>query len=264
MGLRTKNGCGEHCSYCPYPSISGSQIITKDVSDVLDEIHTLREAGFNSFMFADDIFNASPGHAKQILKAMLNTGEIPQSWHAYLSPRDIDEELLELVVATNGWSYYSAQQRTVIFPFDLDSACDRILAGISKGFTTEDIRKALAAFDSVKKRYHNQAQIHSFNSVFHLLLGYPGEDEQSIRESCQFVNETLPDRLSLQIGVRVYPHTPLAQQSKGALWHEPQDLLEPTFVPFNKAAIKTWLARHLDPQYRIVSEAGNMVQLMKQ
>jgi radical SAM superfamily enzyme YgiQ (UPF0313 family) len=264
VGLRTQNGCGEHCSYCPYPSISGSRIIMKDVSDVLDEIHILRETGFSSFMFADDIFNASIGHAKQILAAMLNTREIPESWHAYLNPKKIDEELLELVVATNGWSYYSEQQRTVIFPFDLDSGCDRILTSIGKNFTTEDIRRTFAAFERVKGRHEKQAQVYSLSSVFHLLLGCPGEDEESIRESCQFINETLPDRLSLQIGVRVYPHTPLAQETRGVLWHESQDLLEPTFVPFSKAEIKTWLLRYLSPRYHIVSEAGNMIQLMKQ
>ena len=261
VGLRTKNGCGEHCGYCPYPSISGSQMMTKDIPDVLNEIHIL--ARFGSFMFADDIFNASIEHAKQILKAMLNTGVIPESWHAYLNPKKIDEELLELVVATNGWSYYSEGQRTVIFPFDLDSGCDRILTSIGKSFTTEDIRGALAAFERVKGHHEKQAQLRSLNSVFHLLLGYPGEDEESVRESCQFINETLPDRLSLQIGVRIYPHTPLAQETRGILWHKPQDLLEPTFVPFSKAAIKTWLLRYLSPRYHIVSEAGNMIQLMK-
>ncbi len=264
VGVRSKNGCGQHCGYCPYPGISGSNITMKDISDVLDEIHTLREIGFSSIMFADDVFNASMEHAKQILTAMLDTGEIPESWHAYLNPKDIDEQLLELVVATNGWSYYSGRQRTVIFPFDLDSGCDRILTSIGKGFTTEDIRRALAAFASVKRRYEKQAQIRSLDTVFHLLLGCPGEDEESIRESCQFVNETLPDRLSLQIGVRVYPGTPLARETRGVLWHEPQDLLEPTFVPFNEAEIKTWLLRYLSPQYYIVSEAGNMIQLMKQ
>ncbi len=266
VGLRTKNGCGEHCGYCPYPGISSSNIILKDIADVLDEIHLLSEAGFNSFMFADDIFNASTKHAKQILQALLNTGEIPRSWHAYLNPKDIDEELLELVVATNGWSYYldTSQQRTIIFPFDLDSGCDRVLARMGKSFTTKDIRRALAAFDNIRRRYEKQAEIHSLSAVFHLLLGYPGEDEESIRESCQFVNETLPDRLSLQIGVRVYPHTPLARETEGILWHKPEDLLEPTFVPFSTAEIKAWLLRYLSPQYHIVSEAGNMTRFMKQ
>ena len=45
--------------------------------------------------------------------------------------------------------------------------------------------------------------------------------------------------LALQVGVRVYLHTPLALQTMGVLWREPKDLLEPTFVPFNKAEIKT-------------------------
>ena len=263
VGIRTKNGCGQHCGYCPYPGISGSDIITKDISDVLDEVHILTEAGFSSFMFADDVFNASVDHAKQVLKAMLDAGEIPQSWHAYLNPKDIDQELLELIVATNGWSYYAnthpPEERTIVFPFDIDSGCDRILTNIGKNFTTDDMRKSLAALDKVKK-----AEVSAFSTVFHLLLGYLGEDEESIKQSCEFINETLPDRLSLQLGVRVYPHTPLAQETRGILWHEPADLLEPTFVPFNKAEIKTWLLKYLSPQYGIISEAGNMIQLVKQ
>lgn len=266
VGIRTKNGCGQHCGYCPYPGISGSDIIIKDVSDVLDEVHILTGAGFSSFMFADDVFNASLDHAKQVLKAMLDAREIPESWHAYLNPKDIDQELLELIVATNGWSYYSdpPRQRTVIFPFDLDSGCDRILTNIGKSFTTDDMRQSLAAFDNVKNAHEKQAEVSAFSTVFHLLLGYVGEDEESIKQSCEFINETLPDRLSLQLGVRVYPNTPLAQETRGVLWHEPMDLLEPTFVPFNKAEIKTWLLKHLSPQYSIISEAGNMIQLVKQ
>ena len=263
VGVRTQNGCGRHCGYCPYPVISGSRIITKDIRDVVDEIHILRETGFNSFMFVDDIFNASLEYAKQILKAMLSAREIPDNWHAYLEPKDIDEELLELIVETNGWSYYpnihQPQQRVIIFPFSIESGCDRILRNISKSYTTKDIRMSLAAFDSVKRRYKQCARIGAFSTIFYLLLGYLGEDEESVIESCEFVNELLPDWLSIQIGVRVYLHTPLAQKTRGILWHEPKDLLVPTFVPFNKAQIKRWLDKYLNPMYRVISEQGYVI-----
>lgn len=262
VGLRTQNGCGEHCGYCPYPAISGSKMVTKGIPDVIGEINVLREIGFSSFMFADDIFNASTEHAKEVLRAMLGAGAVPQSWHAYLNPKGIDEELLALVVMTNGWSYYSEQGRTVILPFDLDSGCDRILSAMGKSFTTEDIRRAFAAFANVKRRYEKQAL--SLSTVVHLLLGYTGEDEESIKESCRLLNEIQPERLSLQIGVRVYPGTPLAQATKGTLWSRPDDLLEPTFVPFDKAQIKTWLFRYLSPRYYVASEAGSMLQLIRQ
>ena len=56
---------------------------------------------------ADDIFNADSDHAKGVLKGVLAAGEVPRSWHAYLTPKGIDEELLELVLATTGWSFSS-------------------------------------------------------------------------------------------------------------------------------------------------------------
>jgi len=263
VGMRTKNGCGQHCGYCPYPSISGSKVITKDIGDVIDEIHTLRKAGFSSFMFVDDVFNAPLWHAKDILKAMVSTKEIPENWHAYLNPKEIDEELLELIVETNGWSCYPnigwPQQKGIIFPFSIESGCNRILRNIGKDYTTEDIMKSLAVVDSVKRRYKQGGRISAFSNVFYLLIGYLGEDEESVRESCQFVNEILPDWLSIQIGVRIYPYTPLAQRTRGTLWHEPKDLLAPVFVPFDKAEIRNWLVKYLYPDYRIIDEVGNVI-----
>jgi len=267
VGVRTKNGCGQHCGYCPYPSISGSEVITKDIDDVIDEVRILRKTGFSSFMFADDVFNVPLEHAKEILRAMLSTQEIPKNWHAYVDPKEIDEELLELIVETNGWSCYpnieQSQGRAVIFPFSIESGCDRILRNIGKGFTTEDIKRSVMAFDSVKRSYRQRAGISAFSTVFYLLLGYLGEDEESVKESCEFVNEILPDWLSIQVGVRIYLHTPLAQKTRGILWHEPKDLLTPTFVPFDKAEIKGWLAKYLNPTYGIIEEMGNVIYLSR-
>jgi hypothetical protein len=118
-------------------------------------------------------------------------------------------------------------------------------------------------FDSVKKRYKQGGGI-TFSTVFYLLMGYLGEDEESVRESCQFLNEILPDWLSIQIGVRVYLHTPLAQRTRGILWHEPKDLLAPVFVPFDKAEIRNWLVKYLYPNYRIIDEVGNVIHFSRQ
>ena len=80
IGIRTKIGCGKQCHYCPYPHISGYSRTAKPLSDILKEIHLLRHpGGFPAFMFTDDIFNAPLDHAKQVLKAMIEEGEIPEN-----------------------------------------------------------------------------------------------------------------------------------------------------------------------------------------
>jgi radical SAM superfamily enzyme YgiQ (UPF0313 family) len=258
VGVRTTNGCGQHCSYCSYPLISGAKITTRNVSDVLDEIRTLMEIGFDSFMFADDVFNASLEHAKQILKGMLNMGVLPKSWYAYLNIKNTDEELLELILGTNGYSYYPGGNRQVNLPFDIDSGCDRILAGIDKSFTTEDIRRTMVVFEKVRKHHERHQQISCIKSELHLLLGHPGEDEDSIQETCQFVNEIRPDSLSFQIGVRVYPQTALARETKNKLWSEPKDLLEPVFVPHCRTQIESWLFEFLEPKYHVRREYNSI------
>jgi radical SAM superfamily enzyme YgiQ (UPF0313 family) len=263
VGVRTVDGCGQNCNYCSYPVISGNRITPRSIPGVLGDIRTLMGVGITSFMFADDIFNASLEHAKAILRTLLDTGDLPKSWYAYLNIRNIDEEFLELILDTNGYSHYSGGQRDVNFAFDIDSGCERILASIGKSFTTEDIKRTMALFETVRKRHVGHRQIVSIKTEFHMLLGHPGEDEDSIRESCQLLSDMAPDMLSFQIGVRVYPHTALARETKGVLWSKPEDLLEPVFIPHSRGKIENWLFKYLRPKYHIRQEYDSVDNTMR-
>jgi len=271
VGIRTKNGCGQNCHYCPYPQISHYSPMTKPISDILKEIHLIRHLGggdsldgFPSFMFADDIFNFPLEHAKHVLGSMIEEDEIPESWHAYISPKEIDEELIELVVESHGWTYSSqnssSTERTVIFPFDLDSGSDQMLKKMGKNFALDDVYRSIEAFERVRQRLKSAR----LEKSYHFLLGYLGEDEGSIQETCEFIRDTTPDKISIQVGVRIYPHTPLAQETKGILWQETQDLLEPTFIPVDRDKIIQWFVHYLPRQYILLNESGDMATFGKE
>ena len=265
IGIRTKNGCGKQCHYCPYPQISGYSPVTKPLPDILKEIHFIRHLdGFPAFMFTDDIFNSPLDHAKQVLRAMIEKGEIPETWHAYISPKEIDEEFVELVIESHGWNYpsqnASSTERTVIFPFDLDSGSDRMLKKMGKDFTLDDVYRALQAFERVRQRLKSLR----LEKSYHFLLGYLGEDEESIRETCEFIRDTNPDKISVQVGIRIYPHTPLAQETQGILWQETQDLLKPIFIPVDRDKIIQWFVHYLPNQYILLNESGDMATFGKE
>jgi len=265
IGIRTKNGCGKQCHYCPYPEISGYSPATKPLPDILKEIRLIRHlAGFPAFMFTDDIFNLPLEHAKQVLRAMIEEGEIPESWHAYISPKEIDEEFIELVIESHGWSYpyknSSSVGRVVIFPFDLDSGSDRMLKNMGKDFKLDDVYRSLQAFERVRQRLKSVR----LEKSYHFLLGYLGEDEESIRETCGFIKDTNPDKISVQVGIRIYPYTPLAQETKGIFWKQNQDLLKPTFIPVDRDKIIQWFAHYLPDQYILLNESGGMATFGKE
>jgi hypothetical protein len=270
FGLRTKLGCGQHCGYCPYPLINGPRQRLKDPEQVVAELRLLKSvhdahpsAQPWRFMFADDIFNRPLLHAKAVLRAMVEPGLIPFSWHAYLDPGQIDAGFLDLAAGTNGWCRHEQPdgtgRRAMFFPFDIESGSDRMLRALGKPFTRDDLFQAVDVFKKASAGWLERGEMDYAGFGLHLLVGYPGEDEESITETCDFINQTRPQEVAVQLGVRVYPRTPLARLTRGALWQEEADLYGPTSVPLDEGAVLTWLRRHLDEGYDRLSRKGNML-----
>ncbi|MFC1814857.1 B12-binding domain-containing radical SAM protein [Thermodesulfobacteriota bacterium] len=269
FGIRTKIGCGQHCGYCPYPIINGREQHFKKINIVLEEldlIRTINQQGDTpqpmQVMFADDIFNRPGGHAKDILKAMLDNGLILASWHAYLDPKNIDEEFMELVFQTNGWrrpTNGKNSPRTFFFSIDIESGSATMLKHLQKPYTVSDLISAAEAFKRVAKRYKKRTDIAAINLGLHVLLGYPGECEETIKETCQLINAIKPAQIAFQLGVRVYPQTPLAQKTKGTLWHQELDLAKPVFATLAESDVLKWLDKHLNPRYCNLVQKGNMI-----
>ncbi len=277
FGVRTKIGCGQLCGYCPYPLISGSGQYLKDTEKVIEEIRLLkdvqREAGSGQpvrVMFADDIFNRPLSHAKEILRAMIQENETPGSWHAYLDPKNIDEEFVDLIFETNGWcqpmnrpTNSELAERSFHFLFDIDSGSSRMLRKIGKPFDIEDIMLSVNTFKKAARIREEEPDIASVRFGFHILLGYPGEDRESVKETCSLINELMPANVQVQVGVRVYPKTNLARETKGILWKEDGDLIKPLFTDMNVSEILSWLKRYLHNRYTRIEQKGNMILINK-
>jgi len=269
FGLRSKTGCGQACGYCPYPLINGPKQNLKDPAEVVEELRLLSEVHARHparpplrFMFADDIFNRPLDHAKAILKAMLAAGIRPDAWHAYLDPSGLDREFFELALASGGWSRPGPEGldgRVMFFPFDVESGSDRILAKLGKPYRAKDVLAGVEAWRAVSGAAVARGELAAAGLGFHLLLGYPGEDEASIAETCRLVNQAQPDQVAVQLAVRVYPGTPLARQTKEQLWQREEDLRRPVFAPIDEDQIMTWLRRHLDAAYDRLARRGNML-----
>ena len=268
FGLRSKTGCGQACGYCPYPVINGARQVLKDPAQVAEEVALLAQIHAAHparppfrFMIADDIFNRPLEHAKEVLNAVLAGGTLPDSWHAYLDPGNLDEEFLELILQTNGWR--SPQGPVMFFPLDIESGSDRMLSLLRKPYDRAGILAAAQAFRKVSRRWVNSGRLEGALLGVHLLAGYPGEDEESIRETCQLINQIQPEQIAVQLGVRVYPGTPLARQTRGDLWQEEKDLYRPVFVEIDEERVLRWLRAHLSPSYDRLARRGQMLMIAR-
>lgn len=131
------------------------------------------------------------------------------SWQCIIYPKHVDAELVELMAA--------AGCRQISLGFE--SGSERILRNFNKRFSLEDIRTAADLFAR-----------HGIHRMGFLLLGGPGETDDTVEESLAFADSLKLETLRLTLGIRIYPNTTLADiaQAQG-FFASPHDLLYPHF-----------------------------------
>jgi len=71
-------------------------------------------------------------------------------------------------------------------------------------------------------------------------LGSPGETRESVKESLVFADSLRLDTLKITVGVRIYPHTPLAKSAENeGVISSKDNLLLPRF--YLAKGLENWL-----------------------
>jgi radical SAM superfamily enzyme YgiQ (UPF0313 family) len=186
--LQTKRGCPFHCVYCTYPLLEGHGMRLRPVEDTVDEIQELIERhGADYIYFVDDVFSAPRDHAERICREIIARG-LRFNWTGFVNPSCVSEPLLRLMRAAGCDGV----------EFGLDVASDPMLERLGKGFTVAQILDASAA---CKRAYMPFAH--------YLLLGGPGENEQTIGRTLEVMDQTEANAVICAAGMRIYPGTDL-------------------------------------------------------
>ena len=234
--VRTRIGCAMQCVYCTAANLA-RQHATGDLGTVLDEIEqtvqVARERGVDrvSIFFADDEFNLpDERHPISILQGIQERGLAKHlTWRAYFNPTPFSAEFAELVRETNGH-----------VSITVDSAADSLLETAQKPFRRRHLDALVALLSE-----------HAVSADLGLIFGLPGETEETIAETIDFVR-ALPLSITAfySAGARVYPHTPLARIAE----REQERLVgadDPSFltpVVYSRPWPPRELARRLDEQ----------------
>ncbi len=234
--VRTRIGCAMQCVYCTAANL-GRQHANGDLETVLDEIEqtvqVARERGVDrvSIFFADDEFNLpDERHPISILQGIQDRGLAKHlTWRAYFNPTPFSAEFAELVRETNGH-----------VSITVDSAADPLLETAQKPFRRRHLDALVALLSE-----------HEVSADLGLIFGLPGETEETIAETIDFVRALPPSiKAFYSAGARVYPHTPLARIAD----KEPDRLVgadDPTYlspVVYSRPWPPRKLARRLDAE----------------
>lgn len=209
--LQSNRGCAFQCIYCTYTQIEGKRYRLRPSALVIDEIREASARGVSYFEFVDSVFNVPEAHAREICQDIVSAGLKVRFGAAGLNPKWLTEALLE------------DMQRAGFDSLDvtIESASAAMLKNLRKGFDLKDVETAA---DRLARR--------PMKILWVFLLGGPGENEETLEESFEFIRKKVrpTDCVYITTGLRVYPDTPLAAKClEDKTIQSAADLVKPTF-----------------------------------
>ena len=218
LPVQTRRGCPLSCSYCSTGTIEGRTIRKRSPELVVQWVARWRKAGVERFYFVDNTFNLPPSYAKEVCRKLIDY-DLNIRWWSIIYPKGVDEELVRLMVRS-GCEHVSLGS---------ESGSERILKDMKKRFTPKEVRQ-------ISEMISN----HGINQMGFLLLGSPGETRESVKESLVFADSLRLDTLKITVGVRIYPHTPLAKSAENeGVISSKDNLLLPRF--YLAKGLENWL-----------------------
>jgi len=187
----TSRGCPVNCVFCSTSSFWGQKTRLYSVKRVVDEMQYLIEKyGVTKIFFHDDTFNISIKRAMDLSNEILKR-ELKIIWAASLRVNPVSEEMLDIMVES-GCRHIC---------WGVESGSEKILKSIEKKINKNQITKAF----NLCKKYNKIMSVGAFT-----LVGCPGETEQTIDQTLNFLNSlTMTDHPSTSIlyvlpGTKIY------------------------------------------------------------
>jgi radical SAM PhpK family P-methyltransferase len=187
--LRTARSCAFSCSFCKYPLMAGPLNLI-DLGGIERELDYLSEAGVQNIVFIDDTFNVPLSRFKDICRLMINK-RYPFNWYSFFRCSNSDDEAFDLMEK---------------------SRCKGVFLGIESG--DEKILKGMNKFANIDRykygiRKLKERGIVTFASI---IVGFPGETEQSVRNTMDFLEEASPNFYRAELYYH-YSDVPIHKQS---------------------------------------------------
>jgi p-methyltransferase len=169
--MRTARSCAFKCSFCDYPTRAGA-LASASVDTVRAELRSLAGKGVRNVVFVDDTFNVPPKRFKELCRMMIEE-DLGLHWYSYFRCSNArDDESFDLAARSGCAGVF----------LGIESGDSDVLANMHKLAQDSQYRSGIAR---LKER-----GITTFASI---IVGFPGETEQTVGNTIDFLNETAPD-----------------------------------------------------------------------
>jgi hypothetical protein len=200
LPIRTRRGCNMGCIYCVEPLTDGRKVRYREVHRVRDEIRLNRQQrDFHTVYFVDSEFNVpDESYSSKLCDALIESGLSAElQFRTQCTIKPFSEQFAQKLKHAN----------FTLIGFTADSVADEVLARSGKNFRYQDICRVVDIAEKLE-----------LNIVISLLFGLPGETQQTIEASLDFILSHPQVFFEIGVGARVYPGTELARRiSRGQL-----------------------------------------------
>ena len=178
-GFETQKGCNGDCIFC---SEANRKIIHKNIKNVIYEIKTIADFGYNKFHLCDSEFNLELKFCENFLNELIKE-KIDIKWTLYIKPVPFNKKFFELL-KKSGANLITMSVDSYKFTDSKSPYSDENLKEIVKYTKSYEIKLAID-----------------------LLMGFPFETKDSIENAITFFKKNRPDKVGISYAIRIYPHT---------------------------------------------------------
>ncbi len=168
LPINTSRGCLYRCRFCTYRNFFKG-VKYKSLDALRRELKSIpRDGSVRHIRFTDDNFTASPERLREVCQMMIDE-DFPFGWSSFARPDAITTEIAALM-SRSGCEFLE---------MGIESGNDGMLRRMGKGFGIDEVKRAVDHLNT-----HGIAVSGGF------ILGYPGETEETLQQTIDFINQS--------------------------------------------------------------------------
>lgn len=197
MTMVSSRGCPAHCTYCLWPeTLYGHRFRARSAANVVEEMARLvRDHDVDEIYFDDDCLTLDKERVLEISRLIRERG-VGVNWIAQSRVDTVDEEMLAAMKEAGCHYIY----------FGVESGSPKMLKLMRKGISLERTKETF----TICRRLGIKAQAF-------FLLGIPGENQETIRQTIEFAKELEPDSVQFAVAIP-HPGTQLYEECQRNGW----------------------------------------------
>jgi len=188
--LVSSRGCVYWCDFCSTVRMFGRGYRMRSAKNVVDEMEFVHQTyGVDQVTFYDDAFSVDRERVFQICKE-LHDRNLKLIWDCGTRVDMVDRELLKTMKNAGCIAVWMG----------VESGSETVLSAMNKSIKLEQTRQAYKTAHEV-----------GLMTIANVVLGFPGETEQTAKQTIRFVQQLNPEDVGFYLATP-YPGTPMYDQ----------------------------------------------------